>query len=197
MEGIYLFPTTIFRTSNFLTRNQCDDIVDYLRSSNSLKKHGAMSGLATSTHSSDSDAISLIENLPECENFRTKIENALNHAAQEYGLFKQVAGNSWVNFQHKDSILHNHRHPMSILSVAFYLRADENSSSIKFYNPNVFNKFWSEFNHDTFSNFDNYEYKVKTGDLYIFPSWLEHGGGDKNMSEERVVFSCNSESAEE
>lgn len=195
MEGIYLFPTVIFKVREFLNQDQCAEIVEHVRGSNELAEHSAMSGKAFSTHRSGSRISDIIESIPSCAGFKEKLLQQFNIAAKESGLYPLKLGNSWVNFQYKDSKLLAHRHPMSVMSAALYLKTDNQSSKIRFYNPNVHLKFWARFAENTQANFDHYEYNVSNGDLYIFPSWLEHSGDDKNLSEERVVFSCNSENA--
>jgi uncharacterized protein (TIGR02466 family) len=73
-----------------------------------------------------------------------------------------------------------------------YLKVDENSSKIYFYNPNPYNILLKKKEH----NLNNYEYvffQPKTGDLILFPSWLQHGShSDENMSDERIALSFNS-----
>jgi len=79
---------------------------------------------------------------------------------------------SWINFNKKGDRHHQHFHANSILSGVLYLNAID-SDSISFYTPSR-----SEIHITNYPNWWNMKrigLPVKTGDLVLFQSYLEHG----------------------
>lgn len=191
MKNYWLFPTQISVIENFISLEQCNDIVEYMRDK-VTDYHKLIEGDGKSTHTPSSDCITDIsKNVASCTDLKTLIDNAFNQVAKSYGIPSINIGNSWVNYQNKDSKLSVHAHPRSILSLALYLKSDEHSSTIRFYNPNPFIRYWADLDNDKEISNEWYDYLSSVGTAYIFPSWLLHGGSFANKSKERVVLSCN------
>ena len=183
-NNLKIFPVLIQCYNNLIKDNECLDIVKKCKNLN-FKKHNAFSDNAVSNHSTDSNLLNNFSKLREI--IMQKVKNYEN----ELGLNNSKLDNSWVNFQYKNSILKKHTHPSCQISGVLYLKTDEKSSKIYFYNPNPFISFLNT-KEDNFNNFQYISFSPKIGDLFLFPSWLSHGSHeDKNLSEERVALSFN------
>ena len=103
---------------------------------------------------------------------------------------------SWSAINGKDSTHHLHAHPNTILSCVYYAAANpDNGGELRlkmqrsrlqegFYfayekkEPNVFNS------HAT-------DIKVKTGDVVIFPGWVDHRTLPNKSDDERIIIGTN------
>ena len=103
---------------------------------------------------------------------------------------------SWSAINGKDSTHHLHAHPNTILSCVYYAVANpDNGGELRlkmqrsrlqegFYfsyekkEPNVFNS------HAT-------DIKVKTGDIVMFPGWVDHESLPNKSDEQRLVIGTN------
>jgi|TARA_R110000744_G_scaffold204663_1_gene323450 uncharacterized protein (TIGR02466 family) len=133
--------------------------------------------------------------------FNNKIFNTLKKEleviVQDY--FKQILSaknvtpyitQSWLNYTEKNQFHHKHRHPNSMVSGVFYIDADEKYDRIYFYNDkhSVIVPEVNEFN--TF-NSGSWFFPVKTGQLFLFPSSLEHMVETKKGSNTRISLAFN------
>jgi len=133
--------------------------------------------------------------------FNNKIFNTLKKEleviVQDY--FKQILSaknvtpyitQSWLNYTEKNQFHHKHRHPNSMVSGVFYIDADEKYDGIYFYNDkhSVIVPEVNEFN--TF-NSGSWFFPVKTGQLFLFPSSLEHMVETKKGSNTRISLAFN------
>jgi|TARA_R110000796_G_scaffold4255_2_gene16454 uncharacterized protein (TIGR02466 family) len=133
--------------------------------------------------------------------FNNKIFNTLKKEleviVQDY--FKQILSaknvtpyitQSWLNYTEKNQFHHKHRHPNSMVSGVFYIDADEKYDGIYFYNDkqSVIVPEINEFN--TF-NSGSWFFPVKTGQLFLFPSSLEHMVETKKGSNTRISLAFN------
>ena len=110
--------------------------------------------------------------------------------------------NSWcIKYQNTPQILAEHKHPNSIISVAYYVQADNNSAEFTLYKQTGYNChtgaempfiMWDQL--DKYQN--NYTYTwqaipAKTGKLILFPSWMLHGVNGPASNDIRCVLSIN------
>lgn len=198
MESIdhNLFPTLVRQTKGFLSPYTCNQITAYVLNnksnfrfkSNASIKHGGVSshGIDNSNNVLQilSDAIKEFS----VDDFMSEIQKYSESVCVPY---TKIA-NNWVNIQDKGSILIAHTHPMAVFSGALYVNVDENSSPISFGNPNPYVRFIPT--DDIFSNYTyaGVGFKPENGDLFIWPSWLEHGSNSiENLTENRMLISFN------
>jgi uncharacterized protein (TIGR02466 family) len=182
--SLNIFSVVIQHFNNFITNEECSDVIEKCKTFN-FKKHNAFNDNAVSSHNTVNNLLNNFSKLKET------IMQKINNYENELGLNKSKLENSWINFQYKNSILKKHTHPNCQISGVLYLKTDEKSSRLYFYNPNQFNSFLNikEYN---FSNCQYIYFRPKIGDLILFPSWLSHGSHeDENLSEERVALSFN------
>ena len=185
VNDLLFFPTLVSYIENFLDKEQCKKIIK-LSKNKKFKKHSSLTGKAKSNHGVEDFILDEIS-----KDLKNLIINCLDSYTEKLGISKVKITNSWVNFQNKGSRLLEHVHPGHKVSGVIYLKVDDKSSKIFFYNPNLFVKFMEK-NKDTIYNFDYNFIKPKIGDLILFPSWLSHSShSDVNNSTERVALSFN------
>lgn len=97
---------------------------------------------------------------------------------------------SWLAITEKNESHHSHNHPNSYISGVIYINAKEESDSIVFVNKKyeqikVYAKSWNIFNSE------NWWVSVKTGDILLFPSDLEHRVNTKEDSDSRISLAFN------
>lgn len=95
-----------------------------------------------------------------------------------------------------NSNLQFHQHPNSIISGAYYVSADRDSSDLRFLKPYVSGQIKWETNPDLYKDQDwMWEYvsfKSETGKLILFPSYLNHGVVSNSIhNNKRCVLSFN------
>jgi uncharacterized protein (TIGR02466 family) len=181
-----VFPVFIKQIKNFLTIEECKKSIFELKKTK-IKEHGALSkNKGYSSHFIESNVINNLN-----KEIQLRLKNEINEYANEYGFQKLDVSNSWYNIEKKDCVLNNHTHPMSVISGALYLKTDELSNKIYFFNPNPFINF-SNFEKSTFINYEHVFFDVEIGSMLLFPSWLKHGSNfEKNNSKERICLSFN------
>jgi len=100
---------------------------------------------------------------------------------------------SWSILSNKN--LHFHQHPNSIISGAYYIDADNNSSEIKFLKPYIHGQIKWKTDINLYKEqdwlWDGVSFKPKTGTLILFPSYLNHGVTTNNLESNRCVLSFN------
>ena len=79
---------------------------------------------------------------------------------------------SWLNYTKKGEFHHTHCHPNSYISGVFYIESDK-GDGISF-NKNIYHQIKIEpIKLNTF-NSDSWDFSIKTGDVVLFPSHLQH-----------------------
>jgi len=86
-----------------------------------------------------------------------------------------------------------HNHPNSILSGTFYINVPQDSALLFYTEVEMFKtfKFWFDYSKETDYNRTITRVPVKTSDIVIFPSWLNHGVELNNSNQERIVIGFN------
>jgi len=100
---------------------------------------------------------------------------------------------SWMNYTTKGENHHKHSHPNSYVSGIFYINAKKGVDRIKFYNSHYQNILPITLDVTKFNIFNasSWWYPVKTGDIILFPSSLEHGVDKKKETNIRISLSFN------
>ena len=140
-------------------------------------------------------------NQPQLKKLRQQITNAIDNFTQDVLDIEQKfeLTTSWVNKYSKADLNHQHSHPNSMISGVYYIESDETSSPIIFNKPYFFTNLFHETIKPTFKDKNNNQYNQdyygstpKTGDLFLFPSWLEHTVPPQEVDKERwsLAFNC-------
>lgn len=194
--NVIAFSTLITVYDDFISSECCSKLFDFCKGKE-IKCNQQFVGNGSSYFSLSSYILDEIEKEKIVKlNLKSKIQEVLSDYSCKFGINPVKITNSWFNFQEKESILKNHSHENSIFSGALYLNANENSSQICFENPNPFISYFN-FENSIINpnNFSSKFFKVqpKTGQLIIFPSWINHGSNyEKNNMKGRLVLSFNS-----
>ena len=98
----------------------------------------------------------------------------------------------WSIINKKNSFNERHHHGNSALSAAYYVQADENAGDIVFYDPrNAFT-----FSHPSSTKVNDLNAQIKSirpksGNLVLFPSYLDHSVNPSKSEKDRIVISFN------
>lgn len=97
-----------------------------------------------------------------------------------------IITNMWANILKKGDYHMIHSHNEHTMSGAFYLQVPENSGQLYFRDPRPQSNSWMQ----KFIDKGNMRfYTPKEGDLYMFPSFLDHGTTPHNNEIERIMIS--------
>ena len=167
-KSFELFPTPV-REYDLSEHTNLRDII--------LNKNSVSHQLVTGGTSSYGEYEYLLEE-PEMKNLKRDIEECLHDYMVDFGDpdEKLKILNSWFNVMSGEGKLTEHNHSKSTVSGAYYVKLPENSTKL------YFKSYWKY--HKKF------EVPIKEGHLYLFPSYLIHGG-TKQTNEERIVVSFN------
>ena len=186
-QNINLFPTLVRRVQNFLTSVECDKIISKIDTSK-FKNHKALRGSSLSNH--HMNKTETLDNIEEYMVIKDRLQSEIDIYNSVSGVRKSKISNSWMNIQYKGSELLKHTHPQCAVSGALYLKVDDDSSKLFFYNPNPYISI-TEIDEYTPYTFEQVWIAPNVGDLILFPSWLTHGSNGINNSDERIVLSFN------
>ena len=97
---------------------------------------------------------------------------------------------SWLNYTETNQYHHKHTHFNSLVSGVFYINCHEEHDKIKFFNDNykiikLQVKDWNMWNSEAWC------FPVKTGDIVLFPSSLEHMVETKQGDNTRISLAFN------
>lgn len=100
----------------------------------------------------------------------------------------------WANINSKYSYNHKHIHT-DFCSGVYYVKTDGDEGNIRFCHPSSAKHMaWhGEYFREPFSESNSSEWKFepKVGDLYVFPSWLEHYVDMNYTEKDRISYSFN------
>lgn len=186
MEDLNLFPTLITKITDFINAEECAEIIKICMHED-MQQHSAINGNGVSSHNRLNKNI--LDNISI--EIKDRLIKYLNEYKEKTGISFDKLDNSWVSIQKKGSRLYKHTHPFSSISGVFYLKVDELSSPIYFYNPNPFISFTPIIKNTEYTQ-SQIKVSPKIGDLLLFPSWISHGSDDaENGSNERIIISFN------
>ena len=127
-----------------------------------------------------------------------QLKNDLTNASHKY--YKNIFATynkitpyitqSWLNYNVKGEHHHSHEHPNSIVSGVFYLKADEAHDKITFHKDK-----YSQINFETneYNTWNSLTWwiPVKSGDILLFPSYLNHSVETKQDNNLRISLAFN------
>ncbi len=97
---------------------------------------------------------------------------------------------SWLNYTEKDQHHHKHIHVNSLVSGVLYINSDEKFDKIKFFKDN-YQTIKAEVKEYNIYNSDSWSFPVKTGDIILFPSSLNHMVDIKQETNTRISLAFN------
>ena len=183
---INIFPTKIEAINNFLIEDEINNVYNIIKNL-SHRDHPAIIGDGKSTFRH-------YPNILKGTSLEKKINDQVEKYCRSCNIQFSKINQSWSNIQKKDSFLKMHHHGDSPVVGAIFIKTDEKSSKLCFQNPNP-HAIVTDYTINTNPNI--LCYKVKPGDLFIFPGWLQHGSNyELSKSEERIVLSFNCKNIE-
>jgi uncharacterized protein (TIGR02466 family) len=126
------------------------------------------------------------------------IKKELNLIIQDYfdkiisptNNIKPYITQSWLNYTEKNQFHHKHAHPNSLVSGVFYINCHEKFDKIKFFNEN-YKTIRLETKNWNLWNSESWWFQVKTGDVIMFPSFLNHMVETKEGENNRISLAFN------
>lgn len=191
-EDIELFPTLLMRVPNFLTNEKCEWILNTYRNSEILAPHKYFIGPnSRSSHAYDKhvDVLRDIDSSEMCSGVYSIVEGAIKEYTKKTGIANVAITNSWLNIQNEGGKIFRHAHPGSVITGIIYVNADE-GSALYFYDNNIATC-WTPNQSDTKYKQEKYRFVPTTGDLILFPSWLQHGTEEDFTTFERTALAFN------
>ena len=117
-----------------------------------------------------------------------KLSPSLEKIAEDVGMSFDVS-NAWININRKNNFNKLHLHPHCAFSVIVYLKTNDNSGKITFYNPAAVDSFLID---DTLNHFyGTYSFIPKVGDVLVFPAYLKHFVEPNLSDEDRISIAFN------
>jgi uncharacterized protein (TIGR02466 family) len=179
MSYHYIFPTAIFEdTQNYLAEQMLPIANEY------LDKHGSAflensNHITTARTTIDNDIASDIRFKPFLDYVYEQCDEFLKFQRIDYKKYHYTPYIT-LNRIKKDGYHKLHSHPNCIISGCFYLDVPKGSSNILFRDPRDYHKYYQlEYNFDDGLGDPNclkpdIVKEVKTGDVLMWNSWLEH-----------------------
>jgi uncharacterized protein (TIGR02466 family) len=116
------------------------------------------------------------------------VRQIIVHSAGYAKLYKYGIGNSWVNVHNEGGQTSPHNHPDAMFVAATYLQMPKDAGFFECKDPLEYHKCLN--NHET-PDWMWKEIPTVTGDVLIFPAWLQHRT-QKNLSgRDRWVLTTN------
>tara|TARA_R100001015_G_C4623500_1_gene181330 strand:- start:292 stop:912 length:621 start_codon:yes stop_codon:yes gene_type:complete len=99
---------------------------------------------------------------------------------------------SWLNYTKENQYHHQHSHPNSIISGVFYFDCNKENDKIKFLNTD-YQQISPEINDSKFNlwNSTSWWFPVETGQLIMFPSYIDHKVDNKKGNNIRISLAFN------
>lgn len=180
-----MFPTPVLKF-DFSTHKDNDKLLELIESWET-SPHQLVSGAQSSYMKSDKHIL----DHEDLKDLKADFQKAVDVYCQKVGLGNNVKiSMSWFNILQKGQSVNLHRHEVSILSAAYYVRSDKDSAGLNFRSPIDPYRMHEFFVQNTEYNVKNVEVPCEQGALYLFPSWLEHYT-NQNQTDKRITVSFN------
>jgi len=188
MEYHDFFSIPVVRHQNVISDTEATEIFKYLIDLDNASPHEYFIGTGKTSGRTANPQV-----LKEFPQVAQNIQIIVDQFTERLGIFQTKIINSWYNIQYDESELKPHVHPLGAVSGALMVKVDDNSSGLRFRNPNyeLMNFCWWLTSKKTKYNKEYEKFKVRTGDLFLFPSYLYHGGVLNHTDARTVIaFDC-------
>ena len=180
VEG--LFPTPVY--INNIDRNFTEQELQFVndQQNNCIKNEGNI-------HTEDSYVL----DRKQFKNIKIFLENCCKDYLEKIicpeNNIELCITQSWLNYTKENQYHHKHLHSNSIISGVLYFNC--NNDNIKFYNSNINHTIKPLIKKYNFWNSETWTFPTKTGELFMFPSSLNHGVDVKKGDNIRISLSFN------
>ncbi len=111
---------------------------------------------------------------------------------------RQVITEAWININQKGHFNYSHDHPGSLFSCVYYVKGGDDKGALEFKTPITPHTYTiSDELVGSFNAFTGHAMVIPpvTGDLLIFPAWLQHRVNMSQSDEDRISIAFNSRAA--
>lgn len=177
-----LFPIAVYR--NNINRNFTEQELQFVndQQNNCIKNEGNI-------HTEDSYVL----DRKQFKNIKIFLENCCKDYLEKIicpeNNIELYITQSWLNYTKENQYHHKHLHSNSIISGVLYFNC--NNDNIKFYNSNINHTIKPLIKKYNFWNSETWTFPAKTGELFMFPSSLNHGVDVKKGDNIRISLSFN------
>ena len=181
IQELQLFPTFLYSVDNFLDKKEKDQLLKY-----ALKQYKP-SNYTFQTKGTE-------QNKKQYKNLSDKIKLVSKDIFSRHKLIYDTfeITSMWTNIINENDSIHIHSHANNYLSGVYYLKTDENNSSIIFSDPRnqsmIISPKVSEWN---IYNSCTWWMKPKENSVIFFPSWLQHYVELNKSKEKRISIAFN------
>jgi uncharacterized protein (TIGR02466 family) len=113
----------------------------------------------------------LLERYPELESI---VNACCSNYCYTHSLEHIELDDSWYTIMNKGSKIQRHRHEGSVLSGTIFVNVPEDTYGLAFANPTIPHRMMERQNATHESTTYAHLEQVETGDVLIYPSWMEH-----------------------
>jgi len=106
---------------------------------------------------------------------------------------KMVLTTSWCAVNKPGSHHPKHDHKNTILSIVYYADCESGDLVLDFKNSRLEERFNFSYNIKRYNEFNSNQWilPLRTGDIIIFPGWVDHYTQDNKSDKERIVIGAN------
>jgi len=202
-----IFPTPILTGSNALTKEQLDDIIEFVENlpNEHLGQHILFGSedKAKTTFWKTKDILSVIEDkIDSCKNIKKDLQRALESYVLNYGIRPCQISHSWAVKQKRGARTAKHLHAMpAAVSGVLYIRKGFGGETV-LSSPNPYiDLIPRKDEHSHISNITTItKYTISIskipandGDFILFPALLHHESLEHNHDDDRIVIAFNCE----
>jgi len=182
MTQVLLFPTVIYQ-HDFSQDPEFQLLTDIVNN-HATKPHGLVSWAESSY------AEGKLLNKTLLRGIKSRIQACVDEYTRDLGLEPVGITNSWFNKIGQGHRVERHKHECSVVSGALYIHADKGSVPLRLHNPVNQLRMFEHIETNNFLNQAYHEVPCITGQLVLFPSWLEHDTLN-NTTDSRITVSFN------
>jgi uncharacterized protein (TIGR02466 family) len=124
------------------------------------------------------------------EELDLKVQDYFNKIICPAGSITPYITQSWINFTEKNQYHHKHSHNNSFISGVFYINCDEKFDKI-YFNKRDYERISPKVKEYNVFNSSSWWFSVKTGNIILFPSSLEHKVETKETDNTRISLAFN------
>jgi uncharacterized protein (TIGR02466 family) len=180
-----MFPTPVLKF-DFASHKDNAKLLELIKTWDT-GSHALVSGAQSSYMKSDKHIL----DHEDLKDLKADFQKAVEVYCDKIGLGNNIKiSMSWFNILQKGQSVNLHRHEVSVLSAAYYVKTDKDSAGLNFKSPTDPYRMHEFFVKNTEYNVKNVEVPCEQGALYLFPSWLEHYT-NPNQTDERITISFN------
>jgi uncharacterized protein (TIGR02466 family) len=144
----------------------------------------------------------LASTTPELMELFAEVQKSLDqvHRAFDFNAsMRQTITEAWININQKGDFNYSHDHPGSLFSCVYYVKGGPDKGELEFKTPIAPHTYTisNEMVGAAFNSFTGHAMVIPpvTGDLLIFPAWLQHRVNRSQSDDERISIALNSKIA--